>query len=52
MPASTNHILNNLQKQAGLNQMIELSGHSFRFGAALDLKDKNIPLKKIMLRGD
>jgi len=50
-PASVNHILKSLQKQAGLNQIGELSGHSFRVGAALDLLDKNIPLEKIMLRG-
>jgi len=50
-PASINHILKSLQKQAGLNQIGELSGHSFRVGAALDLLDKNIPLEKIMLRG-
>jgi len=51
-PVSINHILKNLQKQAGLNQIGELSGHSFRVGAALDLLDKNIPLEKIMLKGD
>jgi len=50
-PASINHILKDLQKQAGLNQIEELSGHSFRVGAALDLLDKNTPLEKIMLRG-
>ena len=50
-PASINHILKDLQKQASLNQIGELSGHSFRVGAALDLLDKNIPLEKIMLRG-
>ena len=50
-PASINHILKSLQKQAGLNQIGELSGHSFRVGAALDLLDKNIPLEKIMHRG-
>jgi len=50
-PTSINHILKTLQKQAGLNQIGELSGHSFRVGAALDLLDKNIPLEKIMLRG-
>ena len=50
-PASINHILKSLQKQADLNQIGELSGHSFRVGAALDLLDKNIPLEKIMLRG-
>jgi integrase len=50
-PASINHILKSLQKQAGQNQIGALSGHSFRVGAALDLLDKNIPLEKIMLRG-
>ena len=50
-PASVNHILKSLQKQAGLKQIGELSGHSFRVGAALDLLNKNIPLEKIMLRG-
>jgi site-specific recombinase XerD len=49
--ASINNILKSLQKQAGLNQIGELSGHSFRVGAALDLLNKNIPLEKIMLRG-
>ena len=34
-----------------MNQIGELSGHSFRVGAALDQLDKNIPLDKIMLRG-
>jgi hypothetical protein len=41
----------NTEEQARLNQIGELSGHSFRVGAALDLLDKNIPLEKIMLRG-
>ena len=50
-PASINHILKNLQKQAGLDQIGELSGHSFRVGAALDLLDKNVSLEKIMLKG-
>jgi hypothetical protein len=45
------YILKSLQKKAGLNQIGELSGHSFRVGAALDLLNKNIPLEKIMLRG-
>ena len=39
------------QQRARINQIGELSGHSFRVGAALDLLDKNIPLEKIMLRG-
>jgi integrase len=50
-PASINHILKSLQEQAGLNKIGELSGHSFRVGAAIDLLNKNIPLEKIMLRG-
>jgi integrase len=50
-PASVSHILKDLQKQARLDQIGKLSGHSFRVGAALDLLDKNIPLEKIMLRG-
>lgn len=29
----------------------ELSGHSFREGATVDLLDKGVPLEKIMLRG-
>ena len=48
-PTSINHILKHLKKQARLNQIGRLSGHSFRVGAALDLLDKNIPLEKIML---
>jgi len=50
-PASINHILKDLQKQANLNQIGRLSGHSYRVGAALDLLDKDIPLEKIMLKG-
>jgi integrase len=50
-PASVNHILKRLQKKSNLDQIGELSGHSFRVGTALDLLDKNIPLEKIMLRG-
>ena len=50
-PASINHILKDLQKQACLNQIEELSGHSFRVGTVLDLLDKNTSLEKIMLRG-
>ena len=50
-PASINHILKRLQKQADLDQTQELSGHSFRVGAALDMLDQGIPLERIMLRG-
>jgi hypothetical protein len=35
--------LKSLQNKAGLNQIGELSGHSFRV-ATLDLLNKNIPL--------
>ena len=48
-PESINHILKSLQKQAGLNQIRELSGHSFRVGATIDLFDKNIQLEKLCL---
>jgi len=51
-PASINHILKDFQKLAVLNQIGELSGHSLRIGATLGLLEKNIPLEKIMLRGD
>jgi len=40
-----------LENTAGLNQIEDLSGHSFRVGVALDLLNKNIPLENIMLRG-
>jgi len=50
-PASINQILKNLQKQANLSQIGELSGHSFRVGAAIDLLEQNVSLEKIMLRG-
>ena len=50
-PASINHIFKDLQRQARMSQIGELSGHSFRVGAALDLLNKNTPLEKIMLRG-
>ena len=50
-PASINQILKRLQQQANLDQIQELSGHSFRVGAALDMLDQGIPLERIMLRG-
>jgi len=50
-PAALNKILKFLQRNAGLNNIGELSGHSFRVGAAVDLVDKGVPLEKIMLRG-
>ena len=45
-----NKILKSLQRKAKKKDIDELSGHSFRVGAALDLLDKGVPLERIMLR--
>lgn len=50
-PSGINRRLQKLQQQAGLELGGNLSGHSFRVGAALDLLEKGEPLEKIMLRG-
>ena len=52
-PASISTILKTLQEgiKTGSNQQ-PLSGHSFRFGAALDLLEQGESLEKIMLRGE
>ena len=50
-PAALNKILKLLQRKAKLRDIGELSGHSFRVGAAVDLLDKGVPLERIMLRG-
>ena len=50
-PAALNKILKLLQRKAKLKDIGELSGHSFRVGAAVDLLDKGVPLERIMLRG-
>ena len=50
-PAAVNKILKMLQRKAKLKDIGELSGHSFRVGAALDMLERGIPLEKIMLRG-
>jgi len=50
-PAALNKILKTLQRKAKLHNIGELSGHSFRVGAAVDLLDKGVPLERIMLRG-
>jgi len=50
-PAALNKILRLLQRKAKLRDIGELSGHSFRVGAAVDLLDKGVPLERIMLRG-
>jgi integrase len=51
-PASISTILKTLQEglKSGPNEQ-QLSGHSFRVGAALDLLEQGEPLEKIMLRG-
>jgi len=50
-PSSINNILKQLQAEAQINDMGELSGHSFRVGGAIDMLSKGIPLERIMLRG-
>jgi len=50
-PAAVNKILKMLQRKAKLKDLGELSGHSFRVGAALDMLERGVPLEKIMLRG-
>ncbi len=50
-PAGLNKILKALQRKAKMKDIGELSGHSFRVGAAVDLLDKGVPLERIMLRG-
>jgi integrase len=50
-PAALNKILKLRQRKAKLRDISELSGYSFRVGAAVDLLDKGVPLERIMLRG-
>jgi len=50
-PATLNKILKFLQRKAKLKDIGELSGHSFRVGAAVDLLDRGVPFERIMLRG-
>jgi len=50
-PAALNKILKVLQRKAKMKDIGELSGNSFRVGAAVDLLDKGVPLERIMLRG-
>ena len=50
-PASLNEILKNLQRKSGVLDGGDLSGHSFRVGAALDLLERGESLERIMLRG-
>ncbi len=48
---SLNEILKDLQHAARLNDLDELTGHSFRVGKALDLLDEGESLDRIMLIG-
>jgi integrase len=50
-PATVNKILKMLQRKAEIKDIGELSGHSFRVGAALDMLERRVPLERIMLRG-
>ena len=50
-PSSINLRLKVLQRDAKLNQVAELSGHSFRVGGAIDLLEAGESLEKIILRG-
>jgi len=50
-PETINRVLKRLQKSARLHDIDELSGHSFRVGAAIDLLERGVSLEKIMLRG-
>ncbi|ATX81995.1 Site-specific recombinase XerD [Mariprofundus ferrinatatus] len=50
-PSSISKLLKEIQQQAFQHIERELSGHSFRVGAALDLLNDGYGLEKIMLRG-
>ena len=50
-PASINQILVKLQNQAGLKLERNLSGHSFRVGAAVDMLLAGETMERIMLKG-
>ena len=50
-PAALNKILKLIQRKAKLHNIGELSGHSFRVGAAINLLDRGVPFERIMLRG-
>jgi len=50
-PSSINLRLKVLQRATKLNLAMELSGHSFWVGGAIDLLEAGESLEKIMLRG-
>jgi integrase len=43
--------IKSLQRESGVLRGEDLSGHSFRVGAALDLLERGVSLERIMLRG-
>jgi len=49
--AALNKLLKALQRKAKMKDIGELSGHSFRVGAAVNLLVKGVPFERIMLRG-
>ncbi len=49
-PAALNKLLKALQRKAKMKDIGELSGHSFRVGAAVNLLVKGVPFERIMLR--
>lgn len=50
-PAALDKILKLLQRKAKLNNICELSGHSLRVGAGVYLRDRGVPLERIILHG-
>lgn len=51
-PTALDKILKFLQRKAKLHDIGERSGHSCGMGAAIDLRDRGVPLERIMLRGE
>ena len=50
-PAALNKILKSLQLKSKKQNIGELSGHSFRVAASVDIIDQGVPLERFMLRG-
>jgi len=49
--ASVSYLLKGIEQKAFKNMGRDLSGHSFRVGAALDLLNSDFSVEKIMLKG-
>ena len=45
LPTALKKILKALQRKAKMQNIGELSGHSFRVGAAVDLLDRGVPFE-------